>query len=82
MDLTINPFSSGTCLRDMIWAIRTCKTAAEERVVVQRECAAIWVAISEEDNNYCHRNMAKLMFIHMLRYAYSLQLNGVPQAHG
>ncbi|TKW20018.1 hypothetical protein SEVIR_4G057800v4 [Setaria viridis] len=68
MDLAINPFSSGTRLRDMIRSIRACKTAAEERAVVRRECAAIRAAISESDQDYRHRNMAKLMFIHMLGY--------------
>jgi AP-1 complex subunit gamma-1 len=52
----------------MIRAIRACKTAAEERAVVRRECAAIRAAISEDDQDYRHRNMAKLMFIHMLGY--------------
>ncbi|XP_021726977.1 AP-1 complex subunit gamma-2-like isoform X2 [Chenopodium quinoa] len=64
----MNPFSSGTRLRDMIRAIRACKTAAEERGVVRKECAAIRAAISENDADYRHRNMAKLMFIHMLGY--------------
>lgn len=64
----MNPFSSGTRLRDMIRAIRACKTAAEERAVVRKECAAIRAAISENDADYRHRNMAKLMFIHMLGY--------------
>ncbi|GAB4839828.1 hypothetical protein Ancab_020538 [Ancistrocladus abbreviatus] len=64
----MNPFSSGTRLRDMIRAIRACKTAAEERAVVRRECAAIRAAISENDPEYRHRNLAKLMFIHMLGY--------------
>ncbi|PNT76447.1 hypothetical protein BRADI_1g48257v3 [Brachypodium distachyon] len=68
MDLSINPFSSGTRLRDMIRAIRASKTASEERAVVRRECAAIRAAISEGDQDYRHRNMAKLMFIHMLGY--------------
>ncbi|CAM0912965.1 unnamed protein product [Alopecurus aequalis] len=68
MDLSMNPFSSGTRLRDMIRAIRASKTAAEERAVVRRECAAIRAAISEDDQDYRHRNMAKLMFIHMLGY--------------
>nr|CAB3469730.1 unnamed protein product [Digitaria exilis] len=54
--------------RDMIRSIRACKTAAEERAVVRRECAAIRAAISEGDQDYRHRNMAKLMFIHMLGY--------------
>ncbi|KAG5079005.1 hypothetical protein AAZX31_02G031200 [Glycine max] len=64
----MNPFSSGTRLRDMIRAIRACKTAAEERAVVRKECAAIRAAINENDNDYRHRNLAKLMFIHMLGY--------------
>lgn len=54
--------------RDMIRAIRACKTAAEERAVVRKECAAIRAAISENDQDYSHRNLAKLMFIHMLGY--------------
>ncbi|KAL8052592.1 hypothetical protein ABFX02_05G015000 [Erythranthe guttata] len=64
----MNPFSSGTRLRDMIRAIRACKTAAEERAVVRKECASIRAAISENDQDYRHRNLAKLMFIHMLGY--------------
>ncbi|KAH6763196.1 Adaptor protein complex AP-1 [Perilla frutescens var. hirtella] len=64
----MNPFSSGTRLRDMIRAIRACKTAAEERAVVRKECASIRAAISENDHDYSHRNLAKLMFIHMLGY--------------
>ncbi|KAJ0667110.1 putative adaptor protein complex AP-1, gamma subunit [Helianthus annuus] len=64
----MNPFSSGTRLRDMIRAIRACKTAAEERAVVRKECALIRAAVSDNDNGYRHRNLAKLMFIHMLGY--------------
>ncbi|XP_030468889.2 AP-1 complex subunit gamma-2-like [Syzygium oleosum] len=64
----MNPFSSGTRLRDMIRSIRACKTAAEERAVVRKECAAIRAAINENDQDYRHRNLAKLMFIHMLGY--------------
>ncbi|KAL6567830.1 hypothetical protein OROGR_001498 [Orobanche gracilis] len=64
----MNPFFSGTRLRDMIRAIRACKTAAEERAVVRKECASIRSAIGENDQDYRHRNLAKLMFIHMLGY--------------
>lgn len=52
----------------MIRAIRACKTAAEERGIVRKECAAIRASISENDPDYRHRNLAKLMFIHMLGY--------------
>ncbi|CAM8883651.1 unnamed protein product [Rhodiola kirilowii] len=62
----MNPFSSGTRLRDMIRSIRACKTAAEERAVVRKECAAIRESINENDPDYRHRNLAKLMFIHMI----------------
>jgi AP-1 complex subunit gamma-1 len=68
LNLAMNPFSSGTRLRDMIRSIRACKTAAEERGVVRKECAAIRAAISDNDQDYRHRNLAKLMFIHMLGY--------------
>ncbi|KAL6966272.1 hypothetical protein U1Q18_032055 [Sarracenia purpurea var. burkii] len=52
----------------MIRAIRACKTAAEERAVVRKECALIRSVVSENDQEYRHRNLAKLMFIHMLGY--------------
>jgi AP-1 complex subunit gamma-1 len=55
-------------LRDLIRAVRACKTAAEERAVISKECALIRSAIKEEDEQYRHRNVAKLMFIHMLGY--------------
>jgi AP-1 complex subunit gamma-1 len=55
-------------LRDLIRAVRACKTAAEERAVITKECALIRTAIKEEDEQYRHRNVAKLMYIHMLGY--------------
>ncbi|XP_052619868.1 AP-1 complex subunit gamma-2-like [Lactuca sativa] len=53
---------------DMIRAIRACKTAAEERAVVRKECASIRASVSDNDNDYRHCNLEKLMFIHMLGY--------------
>ncbi|CRH01370.1 AP-1 complex subunit gamma, putative [Plasmodium relictum] len=55
-------------LRELIRNIRSCKTAAEERSVVAKECALIRTAFKEEDNIYRHRNVAKLLFINMLGY--------------
>jgi len=55
-------------LRDLIRAVRACKTAAEERAVISKECALIRTAIKEEDEQFRHRNVAKLLFIHMLGY--------------
>lgn len=55
-------------LRDFIRNIRSCKTAAEERAVIAKECALIRTAFKEGDSTYRHRNVAKLLFIHMMGY--------------
>eukprot|EP00898_Chlorokybus_atmophyticus_P001919 jgi/Chlat1/2728/Chrsp182S02896 len=55
-------------LRDLIRQIRACKTAAEERGVIAKECAALRNSFKEQDQSNRHRNVAKLMFIHMLGY--------------
>ena len=55
-------------LRDLIRSVRACKTAAEERAVISKECALIRTAIKEEDDKFRNRNVAKLMYIHMLGY--------------
>ena len=55
-------------LRDLIRMVRACKTAAEERAVISKECALIRTAIREESEIYRSRNVAKLMYIHMLGY--------------
>ena len=54
--------------RELIRAVRACKTLAEERETIAKECAAIRTAFKDEDNPYRHRNVAKLLFIHMLGY--------------
>ena len=53
-------------LRDLIRKVRACKTAAEERAVIAKESAMIRTAIREEQAHYRHRNVAKLLFMHML----------------
>jgi len=55
-------------LRDLIRKVRACKTAAEERAVIAKESAMIRTAIREEQGHYRHRNVAKLLFMHMLGY--------------
>ncbi len=54
--------------RELIRAVRACKTAAEERDVIAKESAALREAFREQDQRYRHRNVAKLMYIHMLGY--------------
>lgn len=55
-------------LRDLIRNVRACKTAAEERAVIAKESALIRTAFKDQDVKYRHRNVAKLLFIHMLGY--------------
>lgn len=54
--------------RELIRSVRQCKTAAEERNVIAKESAALRNAFQEQDVTYRHRNVAKLMYIHMLGY--------------
>jgi len=53
-------------LRELIRAVRACKTAAEERAVITKEGALIRTAFKDEDSTYRHRNVAKLIYISML----------------
>uniref|UniRef100_A0AAG5CYC9 AP-1 complex subunit gamma n=1 Tax=Anopheles atroparvus TaxID=41427 RepID=A0AAG5CYC9_ANOAO len=57
-----------TRLRELIRQIRGCRTAAEERAVVNTECAYIRSTFRETDCIWKCRNMAKLLYIHMLGY--------------
>jgi len=55
-------------LRDLIRSIRAARTAADEREVISKECAIIRTSFREEDNDARSRNVAKLLYIHMLGY--------------
>ncbi|XP_068691732.1 AP-1 complex subunit gamma-1-like isoform X1 [Montipora foliosa] len=55
-------------LRDLIRTIRAARTAADERSVISKECAYIRDSFREEDNDFRCRNVAKLLYIHMLGY--------------
>ncbi|DBA97265.1 TPA: hypothetical protein ACH3X1_015011 [Trebouxia sp. C0004] len=55
-------------LRELIRNVRQAKTAAEERNVIAKESAALRNAFKDQDVTYRHRNVSKLMYIHMLGY--------------
>ncbi|XP_032239226.2 AP-1 complex subunit gamma-1 isoform X2 [Nematostella vectensis] len=55
-------------LRDLIRTIRAARTAADERAVISKECAAIRDSFREEDNDFRCRSVAKLLYVHMLGY--------------
>ncbi|KAG5651072.1 clathrin associated protein complex large subunit [Sphagnurus paluster] len=53
-------------LKSLIKGIRSCKTVADERALIQQESAAIRASFREEDSFQRHNNIAKLLYIHML----------------
>ncbi|KAK7458900.1 clathrin associated protein complex large subunit [Stygiomarasmius scandens] len=53
-------------LKALIKGIRSCKTVADERALIQQESAAIRASFREEDTFARHNNIAKLLYIHML----------------
>ena len=55
-------------LKDLIRAIRTCRTAQDERDLINKECALIRTSFREEDAENRARNVAKLLYIHMMGY--------------
>ncbi|XP_045381200.1 AP-1 complex subunit gamma-like 2 isoform X1 [Lemur catta] len=55
-------------LQDLIEEIRGAKTQAQEREVIQKECAHIRASFREGDPLHRHRQLAKLLYVHMLGY--------------
>ena len=55
-------------VRDLIRVVRSCKTAQAERDIISKECAYIRTAFKGDDSDARARNMAKLLYIHMLGY--------------
>ncbi|XP_005994468.1 AP-1 complex subunit gamma-like 2 [Latimeria chalumnae] len=57
---------TSTRLQELIRVIRAAKTQAEERTVIQKECADIRSSFRDGDGTYRCRNVAKLLYMHML----------------
>ncbi|KAJ2383553.1 clathrin associated protein complex large subunit, partial [Coemansia sp. RSA 2603] len=56
-------------LKDLIRAVRVCKTAADERSVIQRESAAIRTSFKEADTHDArYVNIQKLLYIYLLGF--------------
>jgi hypothetical protein len=55
-------------LQDLIEEIRGAKTQALEREVIQKECAHIRSSFRDGDPLQRHRQLAKLLYVHMLGY--------------
>ncbi|KAJ2877819.1 clathrin associated protein complex large subunit, partial [Coemansia asiatica] len=56
-------------LKDLIRAVRVCKTAADERSVIQRESAAIRTSFKEADSHDArYVNVQKLLYIYLLGF--------------
>ncbi|XP_037690508.1 AP-1 complex subunit gamma-like 2 isoform X2 [Choloepus didactylus] len=55
-------------LQDLIEEIRGAKTQAREREVIQKECAHIRASFRDGDPLHRHRQLAKLLYVHMLGY--------------
>ncbi|KAJ2238295.1 clathrin associated protein complex large subunit [Coemansia sp. RSA 1722] len=56
-------------LKDLIRAVRVCKTAADERNVIQRESAAIRTSFKEVDSHDArYVNIQKLLYIYLLGF--------------
>uniref|UniRef100_A0A452UHQ3 AP-1 complex subunit gamma n=1 Tax=Ursus maritimus TaxID=29073 RepID=A0A452UHQ3_URSMA len=53
---------------NLIEEIRGAKTQAQEREVIQKECAHIRASFRDGDPLHRHRQLAKLLYVHMLGY--------------
>ncbi|XP_064230813.1 AP-1 complex subunit gamma-like 2 isoform X3 [Aotus nancymaae] len=55
-------------LQDLIEEIRGARTQAQEREVIQKECAHIRASFRDGDPMLRHQQLAKLLYVHMLGY--------------
>ena len=59
---------SGLKIKEFIKGIRTCKNQKEENIIVNKECAKIRTAFKSGDTKNKHRNVAKLIYMHILGF--------------
>ena len=70
-------------VRDLIRGIRACKTAQDERNLINKECAYIRTSFKGDDNDARARDVAKLLYIHMMGYpAHFGQVRGLGRGRG
>jgi AP-1 complex subunit gamma-1 len=55
-------------LKEFIRAIRSCKTASDERDIIAKESASIRNSFKDNKSNTRYKNIAKLLYMHMLGY--------------
>ena len=60
--------ASSLKLQELIQEIREAKTQAQEREVIQKECAHIRASFRDRGPLHSHRQLAKLLYAHMLGY--------------
>lgn len=56
-------------VKELIRSIRSCKTPAEERAVLARECAEIRSSINGNSSSTRQKNISKLLLIHLLGHS-------------
>lgn len=65
---TKNAITGGATLKEFIKRVRATKTSGQEKDVITKECAFIRTAFKSENTAHIHKNIAKLLFIHMMGY--------------
>ena len=68
LNLCVQGMPTTARVRDLIRAIRACKTAQDERDLINKECAYIRTSFKGEDNDARARDVAKVLYIHMMGY--------------
>lgn len=65
---TKNAITGGATLKEFIKRVRATKTSGQEKDVITKECAFIRTSFKSDNTAHIHKNIAKLLFIHMMGY--------------